>query len=420
MGLYRRGKTWWLTFFHNRERIATSTKQTDRRLAEKWAAAYRAAVQESRLLPRLKDAAIGDVLHRYLEVHLKAKNPTNYRDSGYSVNTILSKIPPETPSSRIRTLADDYRAWRLQCRSQRHTDKTVSLATVNRELSIIKAATHKALEWRMISEDPMAGYKLAKVANERVRYLEDDEFDRLMDAADAALAPVIQVARHTGMRLGEILNLDWSDVDLKRGWIRVRKAKNGESRFVPMSADLIDAFSHTPPSQRRGAVFARHGSRIGRDGWVRDRFTEAVRAAGLIDFHFHDLRHTWASQAAMRGMDVQTIAAVLGHKTLRMTQRYSHLSSAHLRASIELAAPRRSQASATKTLQSDLQSGSSTTDADGHETKTPPFLAGILRGGLEPGSGIEPPTSSLPMSTSITLDSSIKPISRRQYDPNAN
>src|SRR5207302_2733685 len=94
------------------------------------------------------------------------------------------------------------------------------------------------------------------------------------------------------------------------------------------------------------------GKAMLRDGWLRNQFDKALRVAGIADFRFHDLRHTWASQAAMRGVDVQTIANVLGHKTLRMTQRYSHLSSAHLKASVELAAPRKPLPSATKTLQS--------------------------------------------------------------------
>ena len=74
-------------------------------------------------------------------------------------------------------------------------------------------------------------------------------------------------------------------------------------------------------------------------GWLRHEFLKAVRAAGIIDFRFHDLRHTFASHIAMKGGDIQALAALLGHKTLRMTQRYAHLSPGYLKATIELAVP---------------------------------------------------------------------------------
>ncbi len=420
MGLYKRGNTWWLNFFHNGERIATSTKQTDRTLAERWAASYRAAVQENRFLPRAKDATLGDVLERYLEIHLRAKNPKNYVDSKYKVRFLLSKMSANTPVSRLRSLADDYRAWRMQSKVRSNGDKTVAPATVNRELSILKSATRKALEWGMISDDPLAGFKLARVSNARVRYLEDDEFDRLMNVAHPELAPIILMARHTGMRQGEILNLEWSDVDLRRGWIRIRHSKNGEGRFVPLSARSTAMLSNTPHSNRVGLLFERHGVRMDRNGWLRDQFAKAVRQAGLIDFHFHDLRHCWASHAAMRGADIQTIAAILGHKTLRMTQRYSHLSAAHLKASIELAAPRKSQETATKTLQSDPPQAASFEEPETSETRTPPFLAANWIAQNQLGMGIEPTTSSLPTSTPSAPNSGENSTSRRQYDLNAN
>src|SRR5439155_15566750 len=142
----------------------------------------RAAVHEDRFLPQTKDATIREILERYVEVHLKAKNIATYSDSRYKVRRILNKIPGGARVSSLRALADEYRAWRTQCRTNAQNDKTVTPATVNRELSILKAATRKALQWGLISSDPLGGFKLAKLSNARVRYIEDEEFERLVNA----------------------------------------------------------------------------------------------------------------------------------------------------------------------------------------------------------------------------------------------
>src|SRR5262249_24794115 len=154
--------------------------------------------------------------------------------------------------------------------------------------------------------------------------------------------------------------------------------------------------SETPEMRRHGFVFQRNGVRMRQDGWLRGQFVKAVQQAGLTDFHFHDLRHTWASQAAMRGADVQSIARVLGHKTLRMTQRYSPLSDAHLKASMETAAPRMPESTATKLLQSDRSMPHSAEAAGDKKAESPRFLAGILDGDLVDRMGLEPTAFSMP------------------------
>ena len=226
---------------------------------------------------------------------------------------------------------DVYKAWRKE---------TAKASSVKRELTILKAATHKALEWQLISDDPLKGYKLEKVDDSRVRYIEDSEFERLLNVAHPDLTPILLMARHQGMRQGEILSLQWTDMDLQRGLLAIRYSKSGEGRFLPMTSVIQDMFSRVPLSERHGHVFKYRGKPIVRLGWLRHEFLNAVRISGLIDFRFHDLRHTFASHVAMRGGDIQALAALLGHKTLRMTQRYTHLSPGYLKATIELAVPR--------------------------------------------------------------------------------
>ena len=273
---------------------------------------------------------ISNVIAKYLEIHLKPHRLASYERSVLATKRMISYLGPKTPAGKIRPLLDSYKAWRRQ---------KVKLSTINRELTTIKAATRKALEWQMIAKDPLQGYKLDKVDDARTRYIEDAEFEKLVSCAHAELAPILILARHQGMRQGEILNLKWADVDLRRGLLAIRHSKSGEGRFLPMTSPIQDMLSKIPSLKRHGRVFTYRGLPIIRLGWLRHEFVKAVRAAGIIDFRFHDLRHTFASHVAMKGGDIQALAALLGHKTLRLTQRYTHLSPGYLKATIELAVP---------------------------------------------------------------------------------
>jgi integrase len=418
MGLYKRGKTWWLSFFHQGRRVSKSTDLTDRRLAEKWAASYRAAVHEFRTNPFNADCTLEAAFTRYIALHVTPNRPASLEKTEMVKRYCFRYFGPTTKLSTLRPRIDEYKAWRRQ---------TVSAATVNREITILHAMCRKALEWEMVARDPLAGHKLEKADNRRTRFIEDAEFYRLVNEAHPDLAPILMMARYTGMRQGEILHLRWADVDLHRGFAHLSRTKSGDSRTVPLSTEIIEMLSKTPLSERQGYIF-RHVSRdptraikvpsdgsvpLKRDGWLKEEFDKAVRRAELADFRFHDLRHTWASHAAMRGVDIQTIAAILGHKTIRMTQRYSHLSSPHLKASVELAAPRQ-RLTATKPL----QSMSSVPENDTtRESKTPPFLEGFLKICPQRESN---PSPGLERGSPAEADSGPECSSRRKYDPTAN
>ena len=127
------------------------------------------------------------------------------------------------------------------------------------------------------------------------------------------------------MRRGEILGLRWLDVDLANSTIWLRQTKNGEGRVVYLNATAKAALESAPEGGPSIApVFSLNADYVGQT------FRAACEDAGIEDFRFHDLRHTAASWLRMSGADIHTVALVLGHKDLRMTQRYSHLSPAFL------------------------------------------------------------------------------------------
>ena len=168
--------------------------------------------------------------------------------------------------------------------------------------------------------------KFLRENNARTRYLSVDECHRLIDSCMAPhIRAIVTVALHTGMRLGEILNLRWQDLDFSSGFILVRDSKNGQARQVPMDSMISTVLRSWPRLSDQDIVFTSvmTGGRIVD---VRTGFLNSCKRAELTDLHFHDLRHTFASQFVMAGGDLYILKDILGHKSLAMTTRYSHLS----------------------------------------------------------------------------------------------
>ena len=211
---------------------------------------------------------------------------------------------------------EKYKAKRLE--------EKATPAYINRELACLKCIFNKAIQWKKFYRlNPMKGVKLFKENNQRVRYLEKAEMFRLLDGCRGELKSIVMVAANTGMRRGEIEVLRWwNDMDLHADLIYIRKSKSGHSRIVPMNRVVKEVFNalHIRKASDKGHIFEKRH---------REAFEAAVERAEIKNFRFHDRRHHFASYASMAGMDLNTLRELLGHKTLAMTQRYSHLSPNH-------------------------------------------------------------------------------------------
>lgn len=203
-------------------------------------------------------------------------------------------------------------------------------ATINRKMALVKHLFRKCNDWGWADDDALRTVRKVRMLREppgRLRYLTPEEVRRLLDECDEGLRGVVTVALCTGMRRGEILNLTWADVDLRNGYLLVADSKNGQRREIPINASVDDVLSGlVRPINDSARVFA--------DVEVRHNFERACKRAGIYNFRFHDLRHAAASFMAMAGVDLMAIKQILGHKTIQMTARYSHLSPGHLRSAV--------------------------------------------------------------------------------------
>ena len=241
--------------------------------------------------------------------------------------------------------------------------------TVDRDISDLRGALTKAVEWGKLSAHPLAKVKnIKKSDNMRVRYLSADEETRLRDALvardearrtdrDSAnawrqergypgfpdhgrytdiLTPLVLMALQTGCRFGELANLEWADVNLMRGLITLRGTgtKSGRTRHIPLNTEARDVLASWQASfTASGYVFP------GRDGarlvTIKTAWTNLLKVAGITGFRFHDTRHDFASKLVMAGVDLNTVRELLGHGDIKMVLRYAHLAPDHLAAAVE-------------------------------------------------------------------------------------
>ncbi len=211
-------------------------------------------------------------------------------------------------------------------------------ATINRYLAILKHCIHKGYQWELAPEDifkKISRVKLLPENNKRLRYLSTEEIDKLIQACSPHLKPIVITALNTGMRKGEILSLKWEQVDLKHGFILLDKTKNGDRREIPTNQTLRDTLLALP--RRIDIPYVFYDPETGKPYQnVKRSFATACKRAGIRDFHFHDLRHTFASHLVMAGVDLTTVSRLLGHKSITMTLRYSHLAPEHMSRAVDI------------------------------------------------------------------------------------
>lgn len=204
--------------------------------------------------------------------------------------------------------------------------KTVAPATIVRELNTISHAIEIATrEWGLwVPRNPVKLVRRPPVPRGRTRRLKEGEEQRLLDACERGrtplLKPLIVLAIETGMRRGELLDLRWKHVDLKRAVAHLELTKNGDSRDVPLSRRAVQALQELHSAGvKQDRVFPVTGNS------VRLAFEHLRVRAEMSDFRFHDLRHEAISRFFERGLNIAEVSAISGHRELKMLQRYTHL-----------------------------------------------------------------------------------------------
>ena len=316
---------------------ATFARLTD---AKKWVQDTESAIREGRHFKtsESKKHTIKELVERYIKEILPQK-PKSTIDQKTQLGWWKNSIGSFSLADVTPALIIEYRSKLALEKSERKGAKR-SNATVNRYCSVLSHAfTIAVKEWNWMQENPMMKIKKLKEPRGRVRFLNDEEREKLLEACQESSSPFLYIlvvlGISTGARKMEIRSLEWKDVDLNRGMIILHDTKNGERRSLPLvgiAKDLMKAH-YKNRNKNTELVFPAKNLQTPID--IRTPFETALQKAEIEDFKWHDLRHSCASYLAMNGATLAEIAGVLGHKTLSMVKRYSHISDAHTAGVVE-------------------------------------------------------------------------------------
>lgn len=339
MSLYQIGESWYYDFEVKGVRHKKAIGKVSKSVAREVEAIQRAKYIRGEFIPSKKQTPLFEkwgpefIKIKSNDPAVKARTVTRYQNAIDNLTPFFTGKPLDkidTFTVRI------YMKYRLELEGK----EAITKATLNREVATLRHSLNVAVARRVLSSNPMTSQgervKLLKENNQRVRFLTEDEEQKLLQNCNDWIKPLVITALHTGGRASELLNLTWAAISKGTITFKACYSKTDETRTVPLSKTLTEVLkqvkvSQDPPSEyvfcsRAGTPYKSY----------RTGFETACRKAGVSDFHFHDLRHTFASKLIMRGVDLVTVKELLGHKNITMTLRYSHLSQEHKKKAVSV------------------------------------------------------------------------------------
>lgn len=337
----KRGVTWYIEYVYKgsryREAIGPSKRDAE--------AAYMARMTDIHNgkffdVRKEKDIIFDDFCDTYYNTHMRLKSQGTQDRFMLTVKTLKKYFSGYVMSEITSKHIKQYQATRLE--QLAHGRKTkISPSTVNREVAVLRNMFNRGIEWGDFVDNPVKkGIMFNEKDYVRTRFLSQDEATKLYNELNGHLKPIVIITLNTGMRLGEVLRLKWRDCNFEDRRIYLPKTKTGKKE-KPMNQIVYDTLVAWPKHPTSDYVFC-HSADTPHEGFsgkpfgnVRTAWKKAIKRAGITNFRFHDLRHTFASYCIMSGVDMKTVAELLGHKTMAMTERYSHLSDAHKQKAVE-------------------------------------------------------------------------------------
>jgi integrase len=272
-------------------------------------------------VPQAPQMTLGALLERYRDTITPMKRSASSESSRLSRMIVAPMAAVGLNDLRPAHIAA-YRDTRL---------RQVMPGTVRREMAVLRSALEVARrEWELMQVNPAANVTRPIVHDGRDRRLQSGEWERLQVALKSGrnreLAPFLMLAVETALRRGELLRLSWQHVDLERGVALIPETKTGQSRTIPLTPDAARVLGSLP--RREGRVFHLTATAV-QQAWRR-----LCHRAGIANLRIHDLRHEALSRFSELGLNTPELAAISGHRDVRMLLRYTHVQPTQLAAKL--------------------------------------------------------------------------------------
>jgi len=330
-------KNWWIDIRHNGQRIRQSTGTDDRQAAQEYHDRVKAELWQQERLDTRPKYTWAEAVKRWLAEHKTKKSLDDDKDrlrwlSKHLASLTLDQITIDITEDLIKARQEQPAGGGEY---QRKIERAVSSSTVNRHMAALSGVLHSAAAWGWIAAAP----KIRKLAEPKIRisHLTRDEACRLITELPQHLAEMAAFTLATGLRENNVLELEWRDIDQRRriAWVHSDRLKhtNPNTPIKPLAVPLNNEALAVLKMREIAAenlrfVFSYKGKPIGKAS--NHAWQKARTRAGMPEFHWHDLRHTWASWHVMSGTPLEVLKELGGWSDLRMVMRYAHLSAGHV------------------------------------------------------------------------------------------
>ncbi|MBA2656860.1 MAG: site-specific integrase [Tatlockia sp.] len=322
MALKKRNGVWWVDITHNGERIRKSTKTENKIKAQHFHDKLKGELWEASLILKVPKKGWQEAANRWLD-------ESGHKRSLIDDKTHLRWLQPFLKNVYLADITIDT----IENIAKKKETTGVSPASVNRMLEVFRAILRKAhKDWGWLQSVP--AFRMRKEDNRRIRWLTYTEANRLLIELPEHLRDMAVFTLSTGLRQSNVTELKWVNVDLIRchALVHPEDSKTGRALPVPLNQDALDILTKQK-GRHPEYVFTYKGHPITRCN--NHAWRKALNRAGIKDFRWHDLRHTWASWHVQNGTSLQELQQLGGWSSFEMVLRYAHLSSDHLRRAAE-------------------------------------------------------------------------------------
>lgn len=357
MSIFRRGEIWYASYsLPGGKRIKESLGTEDKRQAQELHDKRKAELWRVDRLGDFPDVTFEEACLRWLEEKADKKSLDTDKGrigfwlehfEGMKIKDITEAKIYASVSRMQNRKAKEIWQQRVDAAVRKGKDapafeaKPVTTSTKAKHLALMKAILRAAeRDWKWLEKSPVI--KIPSVRNKRVRWLEHEEAKRLIDECPEPLKSVVKFALATGLRRSNIINLEWQQIDMQRrvAWVNPEDSKSNRAIGVALNdtackvlRDQIGnhhkwVFVHTRAWHRPDSSLTPAIRKMRVDD--NRAWNSACKRAGIDDFRFHDLRHTWASWLIQSGVPLSVLQEMGGWESIEMVRRYAHLAPNHL------------------------------------------------------------------------------------------
>jgi len=332
--VFKRAGVYWCCIRHNGRKIQKSLETADKQLARAIEAKIRTEIVEGCYFEKLvgRNKTFKDMMDRFMKEYAPKVSSNMQR----SYSTSLKHLNPFFAESNLLSISPKMVSRYKVLRN----DEGAAPASVNRELSMLSKAFNLCIrEWEWLRDNPASRVPKDRENNERDRWLTKDEEEKIINNSPDWLREIIKFNLNTGLRIQELLSLEWSRVNLLRKTITILETKNGSPKTLPLNKIALGVLNQRSKLKciNNDFVFFNSDGKKINPNVLRKSFYTVLEKVGIENLWLHDLRRTFGTRLAQAGVDLYKISKLLGHQDIKITvQRYAYHCPDSLRDGVEI------------------------------------------------------------------------------------